>query len=112
MGLSILDAILALVPAELMVREILTEGDQITIRADPREATGLCPLCERRSHSVHSRYSRTLADLPWQGRAVAIVVTVRRFRCEDNRCERKIFAQRLSPVITTYARRSRRLADI
>lgn len=103
---------LALVPAELTVREILTEADRITIRADPRRGSALCPLCERRSHRIHSRYNRTLADLPWQGRAVAIVVTVRRFRCGDDRCERRIFAERLPQVMAAHSRRSRRLADI
>jgi hypothetical protein len=43
---------------------------------------------------------------------VAIVVAVRRFRCGDNRCERKVFVERISPVMATHARRSRRLADI
>jgi transposase len=100
------------VPAELIVRHILTEADRITIRADPREASALCPLCERRSHSVHSRYSRTLGDLPWQGRAVAIVVAVRRFRCREDRCKRKVFVERIPPVMATHARRSQRLADI
>ncbi len=111
-GSSILDAILALVPTELSVRQILTEADQITIRSDPREASALCPLCKRRSHSIHSRYSRTLADLSWQGRAVAIVVAVRRFRCREDHCERKVFVQRIWPVMAAYARRSRRLAGI
>ncbi len=103
---------LALVPSELIVSRILTEDGRITIQADPREASAWCPVCQRRSHRVHSRYDRRLADLPWQGRAVAIAVTVRRFRCDNARCERKIFVEQLSKVMTAYSRRSRRLAEI
>ena len=110
-GSSILDAMLALVPSELIVSRILTEDGRITIQADPREASAWCPVCQRRSHRVHSRYDRRLADLPWQRRAVAIAVTVRRFRCDNARCERKIFVEQLSKVMTAYSRRSRRLAE-
>jgi transposase len=27
----------------------------------------LCPLCQCRSESIHSRYVRCVADLPWAG---------------------------------------------
>ena len=107
-----MDAMLALVPAELIVTQILTAADQITIRANPREASAWCPACERRSHRVHSRYDRRLADLPWQGRAVAIAVTVRRFRCDNSLCERRIFVEQLPKVMAAHSRRSRRLAEI
>ena len=111
-GSSIVDAMLALVPADLAVIQIRNKKDQITIRANAREAFSWCPVCQRRSHRVHSRYDRKIADLPWQGRAVVIAVTVRRFRCDNARCERKIFVERLSNVTAAQSRRSRRLADI
>ena len=103
---------LALVPDDLAVIQIRNKKDQITIRANAREAFSWCPVCQRRSHRVHSRYDRKIADLPWQGRAVVIAVTLRRFRCDNARCERKIFVERLPNVTTGQARRSRRLADI
>ena len=103
---------LALVPSELIVTEILTAEDQITIRACPREASAWCPACELRSDRVHSRYDRRLADLPWQGRVVAIAVTVRRFRCDNPVCARRIFVEQLPKVMAAYSRRSRRLAEI
>ena len=43
---------------------------------------------------------------------MTIAVTVRRFRCDNARCERKIFVEQLSKVMTAYSRRSRRLAEI
>jgi transposase len=61
---------------------------------------------------VHSRYRRTLADLPWQGRTVVISVTARRFRCGSADCPRKIFAERMPDVAALYARRTKRLAEI
>ncbi|MBV8735864.1 MAG: transposase family protein, partial [Alphaproteobacteria bacterium] len=37
----------------------------ITVTLQARRITACCPLCGRRSKRIHSRYERTLADLPW-----------------------------------------------
>jgi transposase len=71
-----------------------------------------CPGCRRISRSLHSRYVRTLQDLPWQGRRVYLRVTVRRFRCRNGRCARKIFAEELPDIVRQYARRTDRLSEI
>jgi transposase len=39
----------------------------------------LCPLCQRPSERVHSRYRRKVADLPWANCAVEVRLHVRRF---------------------------------
>jgi transposase len=94
------------------VTQILTAADQITIRASQREASAWCPACGGRSHRVVSRCDRRLPDLPWQGRAVAIAVTVRRFRRGNVLCERRICVERFPKVMAAYSRRCRRLAEI
>ena len=43
------------------------------------EAATLCPVCGISSSRIHSRYVRTLADLPWQGVPVGLKLHVRRF---------------------------------
>jgi len=52
-------------------------------------------LCGRRSKRVHSRYGRTLADLPWGEYAVTIRLNIRRLFCDNAQCERRLFAERL-----------------
>jgi len=42
--------------------------------------------------TVHSRYLRTLRDLPTSGRPVRLVLEVRRFVCGERTGVRKIFA--------------------
>jgi transposase len=54
-----------------------------------------------------------LADLPAHGRRVEIMVTVRRFRCADDLCRRRIFSERLDPAVAAaHERRTGRLAGI
>jgi transposase len=58
---------------------------------------------------VHSRYQRYLTDLPWGTRPVLIQLTVRKFVCQNPRCERRIFTERLPAFVPVYARKTRRL---
>ena len=71
-----------------------------------------CPDCAKISHSLHSRYHRRLQDLPWQGLSVRLRLKVRRFRCRNPECPRKVFTERLPEVALPYARHTCRLADI
>ena len=72
----------------------------------------LCPLCQCRSESIHSRYVRCVADLPWAGWQVRLELHVRRFFCQNQDCQRRIFTERLPKVVAPYARRTIRLADL
>jgi transposase len=54
-----------------------------------------CPLCRRRSARIHSRYVRSVADLPWMGCAVRLELQVRCFFCPNPKCVRQIFTERL-----------------
>ncbi len=82
----------------------------ITINLHARQATARCPLYGRRSKRVHSRYERTLADLPWGEYAVTIRLSIRRLFCENARCERRLFAEHLPDVAAPWARKTTRLA--
>ncbi|RCS20964.1 transposase family protein, partial [Phyllobacterium salinisoli] len=69
-----------------------------------------CPHCGTASRRVHSRYARTIADLPCAGRRIELHLTVRRFFCSAAHCRRKIFAERFGDgVVRPMARRTARL---
>src|SRR3712207_1067592 len=87
--------------------ELAEDGMYLTTHA--AQAAPPCPLCDQPATRVHSRYQRTLTDLPAVGRRVRLRVQVRRFFCDNPGCQRAIFAERLGAAITTYARRTTRL---
>lgn len=74
--------------------------------------TARCPACQQPSKRVHSRYIRTLADLPCSGQPVRWQVQVRRFRCLNEACKRKLFTERLPTCAPAYARRTVREAEL
>ena len=81
-----------------------------TLFAASTGETAACPTCARRSARVHSRYTRTVADLPWHGASVTLRVRARRFFCDGASCERRIFCERL-PDVVAHARRTSRLEE-
>ena len=93
---------------------IRLEIDEQSLRAivETTSSEAQCPLCQCQSESIHSRYVRCMADLPWAGWAVRLELHVRRFFCQNQNCQRRIFTERLPEVVAPYARRTMRLADL
>lgn len=91
-------------------RDVSVQEGHVVLTLCPTRRCGRCPLCKRRSTRVHSRYSRTLADLPISGCPVRLRVCVRRFFCRRRRCRRKVFVERLGELALVYARRTQRLS--
>src|SRR3989454_4127353 len=63
------------------------------------------------SDLIHSRYTRTLADLPWADDRVRLQLRVRKWFCRNRSCRRHIFTERLPTVAAPWARRTLRLAQ-
>ena len=83
--------ITATLPAALAVAVVAIDGSDrgaIRIALASSRPTVPCPACGTLAQRVHSRYQRTLADLPWQGLAVTLTLETRRFFCEAAGCER------------------------
>lgn len=77
------------------------------VLASVRRSTS-CPVCRRISRRIHSRYVRTLADLPIGEHNLNLYVTVRRFFCSNPACPRRVFAEVLPDLTQPYARRTQR----
>jgi transposase len=100
-----------MIPSGLTVDRLLPAPDHIILITRSTGDRAACPLCHQPSARVHSSYSRRLADLPWQGRILYLHLRVRRFRCANRDCRRRIFAER--PALTQpKARRTLRLREI
>lgn len=103
----------ALLPdsTRITLQDVLIDGEWITLIAQAIGSHSPCPQCGELSARVHSRYTRTLADLPWQGRVVRIELKVRRFFCLAAACPRQTFAERFPEVAAVSARTTARLHE-
>jgi len=99
-----------LLPKGLDLESLSIETGRVSISVSSGTSRSVCPLCGRRSSRVHSRYLRTVSDLPWHGISIELEVRARRFFCDEPSCERKIFCERLEEV-AARARKTSRLEE-
>lgn len=71
-----------------------------------------CPVCGGVARRIHSRYQRRLTDLPSTGQPVHMVLTVRKFFCDEAARPRKIFVERLAPFVAPWATMTARLFQL
>jgi transposase len=95
-----------LAPTSLLVSLVRLDGSTVILEAQGAAAVGHCPACGSASAQVHDRYRRRPLDLPWRGRVVRLLVTVRRFRCMDTACARERFVEDFGAALPRYARRT------
>jgi len=96
-------------PQAVRLELIRTEARLITLLIKTVAPQSPCPDCQPSADRIHSRYVRTLADLPWHGVAVRVELHSRRFFCKQQDCPRRIFCERLPQVVAPYARKTLRL---
>ena len=107
--MSLLSLLVPLAKVELDA--VSVEDNRMSITARSTQHAGNCPQCRSISARVHSRYTRTVADLPCAGRQVTVALQVRRFFCDAPQCAQKTFAERFGSVLRPFARRMSRLTD-
>src|SRR5215207_8390098 len=99
-----------LLPKDLDLKTLSIEAGEVPIFASSCESRARCPLYDHDSSRTHSRYLRTVSDLPWHGVSVTLEVRVRRFFCDEPSCGRRIFCERL-PEVAARARKTVRLEE-
>jgi transposase len=82
---------------------------QVTLQVQSTQVRVHCPVCRFPTRRIHSRYRRTVADLPWAHYRVVLQLRVRKFFCANGRCPRRMFTERLPGVVAPWARRTERL---
>jgi transposase len=102
----------SLTSSRLVLRGIRQDGPTVIIDAAGSGTAAICPACGASSQQVHDRYVRRPQDLPWRGRPVRLVVSVRRFRCPTPSCPRGTFAERFDPALPRSQRRTTETAEL
>ena len=86
--------------------DLLLSEHQLTLNLTSTQTKAACPICGQPSHRVHSRYERTLADLPCVAFSLTLIVQVCKFFCSNPDCRRRIFTERLPEVAAPWARKT------
>jgi hypothetical protein len=108
----ITEPLLSLLPGGLSVDRIAVSSGLVTVHARSTDLIAHCPVCAMPSERIHGRYIRHVADLPMMGCIVSLSLQIRRFRCSQSGCPRRIFAERLPAAAPFRKRRTVRLAEV
>ena len=98
------------IPLQLEAWSIDEPQAQVILLISSTQANARCPGCDVPARHIHSRYIRTLADLPWGGYGITWRLRVRKLFCRNPACARRIFTERLPGLVAPWAQRTVRLA--
>src|SRR6266851_8475034 len=98
-------------PADVYLADVCLEQETLTLVLKSSQTSAACPECTHPSTRIRGRYTRTLADLPSQGRAVRVRLEVRRFVGCTRGCPRTTLADVFPRLTRAYARRTLRQAE-
>ncbi|MFG1685160.1 ISL3 family transposase [Nonomuraea sp. NPDC049269] len=94
----------------LIIEDVRDEYDLIRVMARTRDKPVPCPVCGVPTGRVHGYCSRTVADVPVDGRRVVVSLQVRRLVCPAWGCPRQTFREQVPGLLERYQRRTSRLA--
>lgn len=69
-----------------------------------------CKYCGSESENVHSTYTRVISDLPIQNYKVKLVIKVKKYFCNNKKCQHTTFAEPLN-FVEKNAIRTKRLDE-
>lgn len=90
----------------LRLKRVVVAGEAVTLHVASSRRWATCPLCGQRSRRIHASYERTLAERPIVGCTLTLRLRVRRLRCTQPTCPRRIFAERFPALAGVRARRT------
>lgn len=93
--------------SELVVEEVVDDGDVIRVVARSRDTAVACPVCGRPTERVHGYHRRTARDVPVDGRQVMISLRVRRLVCPHLDSARQTFREQVPGLLERLQRRHR-----
>lgn len=96
----------------LIVKETRRMEKTIFITCEKATKESQCPYCGEVSDSIHSRYIRTLSDLPIQNNEVKLLLVVKKFFCLNPNCNHKTFGERFEFVEPKAVRTNRLIEHI
>lgn len=98
-------------PSTLSIDSVEQHSQTVVVHLSANSPTAACPRCGTPGSRVHSRYFRTIADLPCVGQRLVLKLLVRKWVCPASACAQRIKASRFPGLVQSYARMTDRLKE-
>ena len=105
-----LDELVKELDNKLVVTRKEIKDEIMYIYCETKKQSTKCKYCGEESKNVHSVYTRTISDLPIQKYKVKLVITVKKYFCNNPKCNHTTFAEPLD-FVEKNALRTKRLDE-
>ena len=105
-----LDELIKELDSKLVVTKKEIKDNIMYIYCETKKQSTKCKYCGEESENVHSVYTRTISDLPIQKYKVKLVITVKKYFCNNPKCNHTTFAEALD-FVEKNALRTKRLDE-
>lgn len=95
----------------LVTEAVEDEDDLIRVMARTRDEPAPCPVCGALTGRVHGYASRTVTDVPVDGRRVVVSLQGRRLLCPAWECGRQTFREQVHGTAPAHAAAAATAAD-
>lgn len=90
--------LIKLLDKDLKCIEFKIKDKQMILEVLSEKKESICPYCGSPSTRIHSRYEREIQDIPFQDKQTILLLTVRKFFCDNPECTYKTFSERFDFV--------------
>ena len=104
------DELIKELDSKLIVTGKEIKDDIMYIYCETKKQSTKCKYCGEESENVHSVYTRTISDLPIQKYKVKLVIKVKKYFCNNSKCQHTTFAEPLD-FVEKNALRTKRLDE-
>ena len=80
-------------PKTMEIIQQKEEDNVIKLEIKSKTHEAICPTCGSACRNYHSTYKQKLQDLPIFNKSIEIVITAYRYKCTNEDCTQKIFAE-------------------
>ena len=95
---------------KLKISDYKYENDTSIINIEGTNKIATCPHWGKKSHYVHSKYTRPIKDLPIQDYKVILNITTKIFFCKNKNCKTNTFSEKFE-FIEKRSRITKRLNE-
>ena len=99
-------------PDYLKEKSIVKDEDKITIYFKSTRKSCKCPNCNTLSSTISTYFTRKIQDLNIIEKPLFLIIKLAKYRCENPKCNTKIFSEGIEEIANKKARRTNRLNEM
>ncbi|NCC70826.1 transposase [bacterium] len=96
-------------PEYLIKQNVFVETDRLTINFSSKRTSQACPKCNQISKEITTYFTRKVQDLPVIDKSLTLKIKLKKFRCNNKKCNTKIFSENIDDFVQGKQRRTNRL---